>query len=255
MSNFIRAGFHIDRPIPSAQFNELLLDMDQLDWKYNVWKNGGVAAYDSSTGADLAIKEGDLHRDSDPGTLKRLAELLTTPGYQMIDFGYRAAGKVYFARIMHAWDQQNKRRRISFDIEDRIFLPSGVIEYEPENNDTAFESLKLLLARVISHIQPAFGGVDSECDYLGDAHNPSDLRWLVQWGSYFSDSIINQWSKAAVATLLQTANEHIKIKNIGILTFIHPLATNQAWTRRHEIIYSLLMNNPIDNNRLSGHGA
>jgi hypothetical protein len=154
----------------------------------------------------------------------------------VVNLTWRISNKILETRILHIWHKTTSQGMCSFDIEDSSFLQGGSINYNP-GKDELFTVYKILLIDIIRQIDPVIGVIDYEADLLC---SESDNSALASWGNYFSAGWLNQWDSEAKKRLLQITDEFISIDTIGSLTFIHPLAANQAWTRRHKELEELI---------------
>ncbi len=238
MGNYIRACFCSTHFIPAASFYDLLKTLSFFDCKYNVWKIGVISGYLSLTKQELSVEGVELDNDSNQIKLQELSKWMSTPGYLTVKLDWMLNGKFYEARIVQSWHNETESRFLSFDIDETVFLPGSDLEFVP--NDTIFfEKFKQILIEFVRYLRPFFGSIDYEADIQCEAlekHSP-----IISWGNYFSQSMLKGWFQNNVNSLSQIPNESLQIDELGILTFIHPLTVNQAWTDRHKKMQSLIV--------------
>lgn len=241
MSNYIRACFCINYSIQVVQFYDLLKALESLDCRYNFWIPGFISGYLSSRDQELSVRELSLDQDPNPTKLWQIADWLATPGHLNIGMACRIDDKLYEARLLQSWNF-GERMSLSFDIADIVFLPGRSVEFIP-NGNVSFDWFKQIIIQFINYIKPIIGVIDYEADLL--CASSEKYSSLASWGNYFSQSVLEQWTQNDVKTLLQVVSESTEINNLGVLTFIHPLAANQAWTGRHQEVQTLLERNLI----------
>lgn len=233
MSNFIRACFCINDIVPDTAFDDLFKTLDLLDCKL-------------STEQNPFIKGVELDSNSNLANLEQVVDWLSNPGYLNISLVLTQNNKPYETRIVQRWQGNTEPRFLSFDLEDTVFLPEATIEFTP-NNDVSFEKLKQILIGLVRYLKPFFGAIDYEADL--ECGPLKQYKSIVSWGNYFSSSILNKWPQNELEELLQIPNESLKIDDLGLLTFIHPLTVNQAWTNRHEEMQFLINRNMLVDDR------
>jgi hypothetical protein len=141
--------------------------LEHLDCAYNLWSAGEVYGYLLPDGPQIALKEQVLDQHPDADKLRRFAEWLAVPGYLTIELGWQIADKIYSAQIAQIWQREDERRRVSFEVEDSIFLPGSRTEFTPNAHDS-FESFKRVVVEVIEHIEPTIGAIDCFCQAKTD---------------------------------------------------------------------------------------
>jgi len=149
---------------------------------------------------------------------------------------------LYAARLFQLYSTHSKSTMFSFDVDSLLFLPENKIIYSP-GNELDFQNYKLLLSDIINYLLPAIGVVDYDADLLcGDLQ----LESLIGWGNYFSNDLISTMSVEEINILHVNVEELNQIDSHGILTFLHPLMANRAWTNRHKILESLMKSHIIN---------
>lgn len=242
MGNYVRACFCVDHLVQAAQFNDLFEALESLECKYNFWTIGHISGHLLLSNQTVSVKEHGLGHDASPERLQQIAGWLAVPSSLRVELGWSIGNKLYSARVMQAWHSENERRFISLDIEEKAFFPKKAIKFIPQN-DVVFENFKQAVIQVIIHIDPTAGVIDYEADL--DCEMLTQYGSLVSWGNYFRSSALSQWSSNDLSILLESVDESFQINKLGMLTFIHPLVVNQAWTSRHERVRTLLQRNPI----------
>lgn len=245
MSNYIRANFCITKSLQASQLYSLLQELEQLNCKYNFWKIGIVSVYLEADELSLYVKEKSLDKEVDSAKLKQLAQWLELPGHITIEFGWHINDTLYSARLLQIWHHKNQPRCLSFDIEENAFFHEKQVEYLPHNNDLVYRCFKQIIVKIIGLLQPDIGIIDYEADIMCDSLK--ERSGLASWGNYYTESILAQWENTDLYELEKIVDEFITIEGSGTLTFLHPLAVNQAWGDRHEKIDILLRRNPIIN--------
>ncbi len=241
MSNYIRSDFCIDGSVEPIGFLRLLRDLQLLGCSYTSWEaedgRGQVPT------GDAHLPEERLSTAPDRGPLEGLAELLARPGYRIIKITLQTGEGACGARLLQIWGSGFPKRRISFDVEEGIFLPGRTVSFTPRSN-AVFGRFKQILTRIAVHLQPTSGVIDYDADFLCDELSTARAcRSFVHWGNYYSHALLRHWPREAVAKLLAMVDEFTVIDDLGVLTFLHPLAANQAWTSRHENVLALLIEN------------
>jgi hypothetical protein len=153
--------------------------------------------------------------------------------------------QIYEARIMQIWHPPDPID-ISLDVADEAFFGGyGQIEYTPSDptDNTLFQGYKQLVVAMIQALNPAVGLIDFEMDII--CFVIENKEFATHWGTYLSASTLERWAPNDLDLLRQTVDEAIWIDERGLLTFIHPLAYNQAWTDKHIEVQQLLDRNPI----------
>lgn len=229
MNNFIRACFCISS-IQSENFYYLLKTLDDLNCKYNYWKLGSISGYLLPEKKTISIEEQVVEGNFNPEKSQRFAEWLATPGHLNLIFHWKVNEKLYIVRLLKNSSDDNQIF-MSFDIEENIFFKENEIEFVP-NDDTIFKHFKQIIIQILHHTKPNIGVIDYEADLICTSLGQNS--YLASWGNYFSQFIFEQLTTEERQQLLQTVDEHIQVKDLGVLTFIHPLAVNQAWTTRHK---------------------
>ena len=184
---------------------------------------------------------------SDVAGFEQAVQQLLTPLYANIEFQWYINGQTYEARIMQIWHPP-KPIDISFDVAEEAFFGGygrSLIEYIPKNPDdhNLFQRYKQLIMAAIQYLNPNIGLIDYEMDIVcGDTEN---RKFEASWGNYLAASALEQWDPNDLDLLKQTVDEAIWIDERGLLSFIHPLVANQAWTSRHFKVQELWERNPI----------
>lgn len=140
------------------------------------------------------------------------------------------------ARLFQLSSANDGLSLISFDIDEFLLLPERKISYEA-NQDPLFAVYKLIIIDLIKHLMPNIGMIDYDADLLC---NEISTMSLAAWGNFFSYDYLNSWKPEERTLLTQLVDEFISIDEFGILTFIHPLMANQAWSERHEHLERLI---------------
>jgi hypothetical protein len=239
MANYVRAEFCVDGAISKSYYRSFLEELDQLDCKYNVWRTGKVVGA-LETGRQLLETNEQTVEKVASNTFRQLAEWLVTSRYLSIGLDWLVDGKLYLANVTKI--KYSNRVGISFAIDDTAFL-GQLVEYTPKDNDVAYDKLKDIIICIVSKMAPLIGVIDEEADLLCDVLTQSVS--LASWGNYFSNSLLTRWHQDDVEDLLRIVDEYTWINGSGLLTFIHPLAENQAWTARHKRMHILLERYPI----------
>jgi hypothetical protein len=119
---------------------------------------------------------------------------------------------------------------LSFDIDESLpFQMPGALSVRP-GGEPWFEAYQQMLVRLIRQIEPTLGMLDYEADLLcGQAH----AQPFASWGNYFPAWLLNRLSTAERSQLFRLVDEALPVDDLGVLTFIHPLMVNQAWSDRH----------------------
>jgi hypothetical protein len=90
---------------------------------------------------------------------------------------------------------------------------------------------------VIRYVDPEIGIIDYEAELLcSELHTTP----LADWGNYFPKRFLKLLSSKERKLLPQVVDEFLQIDNLGVLTFIHPLMANQAWSDRHAKLDKLI---------------
>jgi hypothetical protein len=237
MANYVRSEFCVDHSIQKAQFHQLLQELDRLGCRYNVWEKGTVTGYLEPGNQSLEHREQVLDTSSCPSKLQQLASWLAPPGFVDITLGWQVGEQHFLARLMKWKYRSDIAERISFAVDDSAFLNHS-IEFTPDSGDHVYSRFKRIVIEIIKQIRPLVGAIDEEADLLCDTLNQSHS--VVSWGNFFSYSLLEQWSEGELRVLRQTVDEYVQVDSLGVLTFIHPLAANQAWDVRHERIDAIL---------------
>jgi hypothetical protein len=238
--NYIRACFCVDHSLQAAEFSHLLRALEQLECRYNFWTMGRVSGYLALRQQELSVEEEVLDRESNPDKIQQLASWLASPGYLSIELGWLINSQKYSARLMQNWYDPNAPRKLFFDVEQTLFLPGSQIEFLPQG-EIEFERLRQAVGCCVKYIDPAVGKIDYEVD--PDCGSSQEFILHARWGNYYSERILAQWNPNTLEALEEIVNEYYEFDKRGILTFIHPLTANQAWTSRHEKVNKLLHNN------------
>lgn len=134
------------------------------------------------------------------------------------------------ARLFQLSQNHGGYSLVSFDIDEFLLLPESKISYRPDS-DPLFAAYKTIIVDLIKQLKPRIGLIDYEADLLC-TEIPSIT--LASWGNFFPYDFLKLWSLDERNMLTQLVDELIPIDEFGLLTFIHPLLANQAWSERHE---------------------
>lgn len=239
MSNYVRACFCIPSLTNPSNLYNLLLALAENNCTYNTWIRGSVQGY--QTRSDRAIDIHEIEVDLTPSSAKmlRIAEWLAEPGYVTVKLGWKTDSNIYETEIIQIWREESVGRSIRLCIEEDAFLPNNLTEFTNLDSNL-FRDYKKLVGDFIKHTSPTLGMIDYEADLLCEPINP--MASLVSWGNFYSNEYLAQWTSNNINKIVQIVDESQTINNIGLLTFIHPLQANQAWTTRHEQVYKILQN-------------
>jgi hypothetical protein len=146
------------------------------------------------------------------------------------------------ARFLQVYFGINKFSTFFFDVDENIFLPGRQIAYSP-NQDAIFVQYKHILGQIIRGINPIIGEIDYDadliCALLGNKYPYS----IASWGNYFSSKWLILLSPESIGELLDIVDEVIPIDDMGVLTFIHPMQANRAWSNRHKKVEEIIREN------------
>lgn len=237
MSNYIRACFCTSRNVQFSQWYNLLVGLTRQNCTFNCDLPGEVSGYLFQHEQTITVHEAQRDPLPDLRRLIPIAEWLSEPGYLTVNFGWDLGEQVIHTTLLQAWIDIHKSRAISLNVDDSVFLSATELAYTP-NRDPKFDKYKMLIQQVISHLQPDIGMIDYEADLLCESLNTHDS--IVGWGNFFSTQVLSAWAREDIAQLHQIVDEYISFDTVGLLTFIHPLQFNQAWTGKHEAVHQLL---------------
>jgi len=241
-SNFVRACFCIPHGITADEFYALLDGLQEFDCTYNVSVRGQVSGFLLETGEQIVVTNASPYAASSSAELHRIAQWLAVPGYIDVTLGWRVEGVTYIARVLQNWPEAGRVRSVSFDVQEAAFFPGSALEFVP-NRGVLFETYRRMIIELIRYLRPALGAIDYEADLL--CNDMRRARSFVSWGNYLADDLLDAWPDASRLAFMQLVDECYPLSQLGILTFLHPLRVNQAWTSRHEKIEALLRENPI----------
>lgn len=243
MTNYVRAQFCVEHPLRQNQFGRLLRALDRLGCACSDAEQSTVDGWLEPDNYLLAVKAPARVDRSFPFGWQQPAARLAAPGFARIALSWRVEGRQVQAGL-EAWHGlSDSRGRISFNVGEAAFL-EGAIEFAPGAKDHVFSAFKQIVVELVAHIRPLIGAIDYEADLL--CETLSQTRSLVSWGNFFSRAWLEWWSAEDVQTLCHAVDEWLEVDDLGVLTFIHPLAANQAWTARHQQVDALLRRNPFD---------
>lgn len=121
---------------------------------------------------------------------------------------------------------------LSFDITEALPFPpasGSALSYRPGGEDW-FGAYQQILVDLIRQTKPGPGMLDYDADLLC---NSADTRSFVSWGNYFPASLLDRLSSAERTLFFRLVDSALPVGDLGVLTFIHPLMANQAWSDRH----------------------
>lgn len=129
----------------------------------------------------------------------------------------------------------------SLDLDSNFFLPENALSYVPDKDEKFLYYIKLV-SEIIIGIKPLIGEIDFEADLIcsdlaAGFHDP-----IASWGNFFSIDWINSLHSEIRNEIMSTVDDLYEIKDIGILTFIHPLTANRQWNSRHEKLNRIIRN-------------
>ena len=204
----------------------MLKDIQTLgvDWSYQLLEESNSIEHDASK--QCLAPNDDL-----------LANSLVEANVTKIPFVWRDSQYERQGRLLQSlYEAQGKT--FYFDIVWDVFLPGEVTEFVPERDTALFTQYLDLILKIIQHLNPLVGVIDTEADLIcGDL---SQQEFVIGWGNYFSKAFLHGWTQSDWWSLQQAVDIYLPINKKGVLTFIHPLAANQAWTPRHELVQSLV---------------
>jgi hypothetical protein len=125
----------------------------------------------------------------------------------------------------------------SLGVDEDAFFPPGQV-VASLNDSLKFDTFRSVLSSLVSHLQPYIGFVDIECDYLCELSGESET--FAYWGNFFSVNFLDTWNQADRSLLKQVVDQYFIIDDAGVLAFLQPLIANQAWTKNHEDLHSLI---------------
>lgn len=177
----------------------------------------------------------------------QIAESMLTPMYAEAEFEWHTNQLAYSTRLLQIWHPPEPAD-LNFAVSDDAFFGKtgrSLIEFEPNDADrlARFASYKDLIIGLIRYLKPSAGLIDYEMDVV--CYNIESGKFAASWGNYLTLSALDRWHPNDVDMLTQQVHDATWIDGLGLLTFIHPLAANQAWTERHIQVQQLFERNPI----------
>ncbi len=171
-------------------------------------------------------------RPLDFSDLKKLERILKNFGFHFIDqplmnqeqwieqpLIWKILNQNWLARLFQISPNQLTNSMISIDVDSLLFLPERKISYHPIG-DPLFDTYKYLLVDLIEELRPFVGLIDYDEDLVcGELRSNS----FMAWGNYLSSQFLETWTSDEVKLLRALVDEYIKIEEVGILTFNHPL--------------------------------
>jgi hypothetical protein len=223
MPNFVRACFCFDQPLKEEQFSSLLVDWTALSCRYKSSKNEGIVK-DENKKAEIRL----------------LAQQFIRPLYSSIELNWTVLNQAFRAEFSQIWHSDRNVRRIIFSVEEKAFFHTDALEVYPEENGI-FSFYKELIIQFLQHLKPVIGMLDFEADL--DCDRLIEKQSFASWGNYFSTHVIQYWDAKNREFLPKIVDSFIHLPDLGVLTFIQPLAQNQAWTHRHAKLEELIKKN------------
>ncbi len=210
MSNFIRGVFCL-APYP--------FEFKKVSDLFTTLRKSGIRLYPQNT--DTVTGSAAI--------LKQITDGFAREGYLKIDLQWELRETIYKAHF--EFTGKHDFRKFVFCVDEQAFLPGNNISYVPAD-DPIFESYKRAIVIIIKSLRPNLGVIDYENDFLCGPDSP-----MSSWGNYIPFSI----QGSTIDRIKSIVSDYTVIDDAGILTFIHPLQANQAWTEQHKELQSILI--------------
>lgn len=227
MSNFVRAIFCITEPTEMYTYGLLLNLLEEMNCRYILTKGDTSIDYPVFDATQM-VKDADL--------TNHLGSLMSSPGFIKFNFEWTVNNRSIAVELIQFWKNYRAPKTLSFCVSEELFLDRSEISYYPQKGD-AFLEYKSILSTVITCMNPFWGVIDYEADWL--CVPTSHEKYTAGWGNYISYQFSNQWSLNDVNELKASVSEMTLVDDKGTLIFIHPLMANQAWTLQHDKVSEL----------------
>lgn len=142
-------------------------------------------------------------------------------------------GTNWAARFRQVNFQSEDCTTFALDLDSNIFLPGSQIFYSP-NGDPKFLHYRNLLAQLLTYLNPIIGKIDYDADLICSESKTGVKSTIASWGNFFPLKWLNSLDDEVRTNLVNVVDEYLEVNCLGILTFIHPLKSNQAWSSKHE---------------------
>lgn len=221
--------------VSAEHYTSLLQQLAQYDCHWRIDASDSIGYVERGN----SIQSVDIDKlIGDPQSISTywaaLSGYLTRPGFLFLELEWSVDGKKYHVRMLQRWRREDRYRMMTLTVDENAFLHQVIHWVPTPDNHVLFERYKALIIACIVALKPAIGVIDYEADLIcgEQEYNGS----LVSWGNYFPHLLLDQWQEHERTELRQRVNEYIPIDDLGVLTFIHPLAVNQVWTTHHRRI-------------------